>query len=248
MEFSALRLSSCNRYYLLNYVKLFFYPPAPFSLSAHTHRLGWNSHRKAYPIPSNLWGLGFTSGQSWMGKKQGRLVSLCLPRLPESVLATPWLTNAVAMPTLITLYGISCHICMNNSLKEERRACNFTAEWPLWPYVFRWLLLLPCVWETKGAITAIVTLTWGGAGCQKTSSLILASACIKTTFTRLLKTQEAHFEIKIHGRRKTWNVSISMEQKQTTQRELPTANNCRFWLAAKTGSSSYHIFLLSASN
>lgn len=161
MEFSALRLSSCNRYYLLNYVKLFFYPPAPFSLSAHTHRLGGNSHWKAYPIPSNLWGLGFTSGQSWM-KKQGHLVSLCLPRLPESVLATPWLTNAVAMPTLITLYGISCHICMNNSLKEERKACNFTAEWPLWPYVFRWLLLLPCVWETRGAITAIVTLTWGG--------------------------------------------------------------------------------------
>lgn len=150
------------------------------------------------------------------------------------------------MPTLIALYGISCHICMNNSLKEERKACNFTAECPLWPYVFRWLLLLPCVWETRGAITAIVTLTWG-ADCQKTSSLILASACIKTTFSGLLKTQEAHFEIKIHGRRKTWNVfCFNGAEKKTTPRELPTANNCRFRLAAKTG--SYMHFLVSHSS
>lgn len=42
MEFSALRLSSCNRYYLLNYVKPFFYPPAPFSLRLliHTDSVG----------------------------------------------------------------------------------------------------------------------------------------------------------------------------------------------------------------
>lgn len=155
------------------------------------------------------------------------------------------------MPTLIALYGISCHICMNNSLKEERKACNFTAECPLWPYVFRWLLLLPCVWETRGAITAIVTLTWG-ADCQKTSSLILASACIKTTFSGLLKTQEAHFEIKIHGRRKTWNVFCFNGAEKKRHRE-----NCRQQITAGFGWQrkqgvicifSYPILPLSASN
>lgn len=38
-----------------------------------------------------------------------------------------------------------------------------------------------------------------GGDCQKTSSQILTSACIKMTFSGLLKTQEAYFEIKIHG-------------------------------------------------
>lgn len=155
------------------------------------------------------------------------------------------------MPTLIALYRISCHICMNNSLKEEIKACNFTAECPLWPYVFRWLLLLPQVWETRGAITTNVTLTWGG-DCQKTSSQILTSARIKMTFSGLLKTQEAYFEIKIHGEKKQ-NMKCLLFQwsRKKRQRELPTANNCRFRLAAKNRELcifSYPIMFLSASN
>lgn len=55
--------------------------------------------------------------------------------------------------------------------------------------------------------------------CQKTSSQILTSACIKMTFSGLLKTQEAYFEIKIHGEKnKTWNVFCFNGAEKTTER------------------------------
>lgn len=154
------------------------------------------------------------------------------------------------MPTLIALYRISCHICMNNSLKKEIKACNFTAERPLWPYVFRWLLPLPQVWETRGTITTNVTLTWR-ATVKRPPVRFWHQRALKWHSLGCWKHRKPILKLKFMGKKTKHEMSsVSMEQKKR-QRELPTANNCRFRLAAKNRELcifSYPIMFLSASN
>lgn len=143
------------------------------------------------------------------------------------------------MPTLIALYRISCHICMNNSLKEEIKACNFTAECPLWPYVFRWLLLLPQVWETRGAITTNVTLTWG-ATVKRPPVRFWHQRALKWHSLGCWKHRKPILKLKFMGKKnKTWNV-FCFNGAEKNDRE-----NCRQQITAgfgwqrKTGSYAF---------